>query len=136
MLAQSPGVQGHHVGHAGIALRVTWRVGREPQVVAPRLELMVHEDATDRLRGNVLVNARAFQLPRQLAAVPLRQRTAEDIRLLTGELDQVHGHDGRKRLVGDRAEGDLPALAGDVGGSDGPKRLRCDVGHPPGGPCA
>jgi hypothetical protein len=86
--APSPSGQGSHVGHAGRERRVTWRVGRAPQVVAPRLEVMVHKEATARLSGHVLDYARACQW---------------------------HGHGGG-------------------GGRAGPKRVRCAVGRPPGGP--
>jgi hypothetical protein len=120
----------------GRARRVTRRGGRAPPVLAPRLAVMGHEAATDRLRGKGLDAAVACQLPRQRAAGPRRQSTAAVLWPLTGQVDRLHGHGGGPRPGGERAVGDLSALADGGGDGAGPTPVRGAVGRASGGPWA
>ena len=65
-------------------------------MVAPGLELMVREDATDGFRRDGLDEALSLQLACELVAVPLREGAAAEIRALAGQLDQMHSHCGGK----------------------------------------
>ena len=76
----------------------------------PGFKFVVLQDAAHRLGRDTLHEALAFQLPRQFQAIPLGEGTAQSIRSLAGQLDQMHRHRGGKTLAGAPARADRTAL--------------------------
>jgi hypothetical protein len=87
------------LSYACIEHRVPRRLRREPEVMVPGFEFIVGKDIPDGFRGNGLDDTLSFQLPRQFATVPLRERGAAELRPLAGKPCQVHRHRVGKMLA-------------------------------------
>lgn len=75
---------------------VTRHIWRDPQVRAPRSELMGLQNLPNGLEGNGGDNAIILQLASQLGAIPLREGTSKLIRSFTGQFDDIESYLGRK----------------------------------------
>jgi hypothetical protein len=107
---QQTRAQVHHLRHPRVALGVPRCGGREPQVVSPRLVVMVGEEATDGLGREVRDDALTLHLSRQLQAIPRGEGPDEVIRPVTGQLDQMPRYRRGKRPAGGPGRVYLPAL--------------------------
>src|SRR5436190_10228399 len=99
-------VEVHELLHLAREGGIARLLGREPQVVPPRLELVVAQDAPHRLVRDVVDQSFRHQRARDLGTVPLAERAATVVGALTGDLDHVQRH----RRGGKRAA--VPGVAG------------------------
>ena len=93
-------------------------------MLAPGLELMVPQDAADRLERNARDDGLMFRLPCQREAVPLGEETTELIGALACHFDQMHRHLREKTPAGDRDATARPTHAPVVGGTGSPSTAR------------
>src|SRR5581483_4426015 len=117
---QGPGVQIADLLNLGGEGRIPWHLGRQPQVMPPRLEAVVVEDPAHRVGRDGFGDAVSHQLTCQLLAVPLGQGAAVVIRSLARHLDQVQRHLGGKRPAAGRCAAGRGARLGHASGSGGP----------------
>jgi hypothetical protein len=86
-------IQGDKLLDLGGEHRLPWPLGRQPQMMAPGFQLVVHQHPLDRLRQDGRHAAVADQLPSQGGALPWRQGTSDHVRTLAGQLDHIPRHD-------------------------------------------
>src|SRR5512143_2950761 len=113
--------------------RVARHLGRQPHLLPPRLETMVEQDLTSRLRRDRRHYAVALQLARDLGAIPLAQRASDIIRPFAGDLHHVQRDRGGKRPACGRVRDDHVSLRVDPSGTAGPPCARASPSGRPSG---
>src|SRR5919106_3213300 len=73
----------------GIEGRVPGLLGIEPDMLAPRLQLMRDQNPPHSGGGDLLNDPRGDELPRQFGAIPLGQTATQRIRAFAGQVDHV-----------------------------------------------
>ena len=98
--ASFPRMQRADIPHPRAELGVPRHLGRQPQMLPPRLELVASENALHRLRRDRIHDSIADQLSGQLRAVPVRQGPTHHTRSFAGYLDQRQRYFGGERTGG------------------------------------
>ena len=88
-----------------IEFGVPWMFGRKPHVMTPRFQLAQFENSADGLGRDRIRQPIGNYLARQFCAIPLRQRTAHDVRPLASEFGYMRRHS----WLGKKASGRAPA---------------------------
>src|SRR5271157_3704118 len=114
---QRPRVQVADLLNLGCEDSVTRNLGRQPHLLSPRLQTVMQQDLTHGLRRDLGHHAVTHQLPSNLSAIPLGQRSPELIRPFAGDLHHVHRDLGGKRPACGRVRGDRVVLRGDFSGT-------------------
>ena len=77
------------LGDRGIEGRVPWLLGIEPDLLAPRLQLMRGQNPTHGGGGDGLNDPCGDELPRQCGAILRGQAAAQRVRAFAGQSDHV-----------------------------------------------
>ena len=94
-------VKGGKLGDWGSECGIPGHSRRQPQVMAPRFQLVVRQNPLDRLGRDRLYDSIAHQLSGQCRTLPLRQRPPYDIGPFTRQFDDRQRHRwGKKRACG------------------------------------
>jgi hypothetical protein len=101
VVASGPRVQIHEGRHTRTAFYVPRGGRRKPQVGAPGLQLLVRQEAADRLGGEGFDHTRVCEWSGQCETIPWGEEPAQLIRSLAGHLDQRSRHRGGKTPAGD-----------------------------------
>ena len=108
---------------------VPWVLGIQPEMVAPRLELVAGQNPPHGRHGNVLNKLRCDELTRQFGAIPLGEAAAQRVWTLAGEPHHVDRDFGGKTRPWPRGQGRPPGPRGVGPQSASPTCERRSVGH-------
>jgi hypothetical protein len=113
---------------------VPWVLGIQPEMVAPRLELMAGQKPPHGRHGDVLNQLRRHELARQFGASPRGAAAAQRIWTLAGEPHHVDRDCGGKTRPGHRGQGRPPDQRGAGPESASPTCERRSAGRRPPAP--
>ena len=87
-----PRIELDELGDGGVKSRVSGFLGIEPEMMAPRFEVMADQNPPYSRRGDALNDPLRDELAREFRAIPLGEAAAQQIRALTGQMHDVKRH--------------------------------------------
>lgn len=101
----------NELGDRGREGSVPWLLGIEPDMLAPRLQLMRGQNPTHGSGGDVRHDSLSDELPRQFGAIPLRQAATQRIRAFASQSNYVDRDLRGENCPWPRGQGRRRALA-------------------------